>query len=163
VLNAAIDALLERFAGDRGLAIRHATGDRFLAEAAAPRDGRAGVLYQPLGYESAMPLVYAAADLLVGRGGASTVHEVAVTGVPAVLVPWSGAAEDHQTANVAWLADVGAAVLLAESRIGELGDVVERLRGDQAARDQLAANARAMGDVHRSGGLAALVEAVALA
>ena len=67
-----------------------------------------------------MPLVYAAADLFVGRGGASTVHEVAATGVPAILVPWSGAAEDHQTANVAWLADGGGAVLLPERRIDEL-------------------------------------------
>ena len=44
--------------------------------------------------------VYAAADLLVGRGGAGTVAEVAVTGTPAVLVPWAGSAEDHQTLNV---------------------------------------------------------------
>ena len=67
--------------------------------------------YQPVGYEGRMDLVYAAADLLIGRGGASTVHEVAVTGTPAILVPWSGAAEDHQTANVRWLSDQGAAVL----------------------------------------------------
>ena len=36
---------------------------------------------------TAIELVYAAADLLIGRGGATTVHEVAVTGTPAVLVP----------------------------------------------------------------------------
>ena len=78
------------------------------------------MLYQPVAYEPEMPLVYAAADLLVGRGGASTVHEVAATGVPAILVPWAGAAEDHQTANVAWLADGGGAVLLPERRIDEL-------------------------------------------
>ena len=88
------------------------------------------MLYQPIGYEPQMPLVYAAADLFVGRGGASTVHEVAVTGVPAILVPWSGAAEDHQTANVSWLADEGAAVLLPERRIGELARVIDRLRSD---------------------------------
>ena len=63
------------------------------------------MLYQLIAYDRTSTLVYAAADLFVGRGGASTVHEVAVTGVPAILVPWTGAAEDHQTANVAWLAD----------------------------------------------------------
>ena len=50
-----------------------------------------------------MASVYAACDLLVGRGGASTVHEVAVTGTPAVLVPWAASADDHQTDNVEWL------------------------------------------------------------
>ena len=58
---------------------------------------RPACLHQVVGYEDRMELLYAACDLLVGRGGASTVAEVAVTGTPAVLVPWSGAAEDHQT------------------------------------------------------------------
>ena len=74
------------------------------------------MLHQVVGYDDRIELLYAAADLLVGRGGASTVAEVAVTGTPAILVPWSGAAEDHQTLNVRWLADQGGAVLLPEAR-----------------------------------------------
>ena len=77
------------------------------AAAPPPRDGSDGVLHQVVGYDDRIELIYAAADLLVGRGGASTVAEVAVTGTPAVLVPWSGAAEDHQTLNVRWLSDQG--------------------------------------------------------
>ncbi len=134
-----------------------------LRRARRPATDVGGVLYQPVAYEPDMALVYAAADLFVGRGGASTVHEVAATGVPAILVPWTGAAEDHQTANVAWLADGGGAVLLPERRIDELAAIVERLRSDAAAREALGDQARAMGEVHRSGALAALVEAVALA
>lgn len=163
VLNEAIAHLLDRAAGDTGLAIRHAVGERFLADAPAPRSGDDGVLYQPVGYEREMALVYAAADLLVGRGGASTVHEVAVTGTPAVLVPWSGAAEDHQTANVRWLADAGAAVLLPEPDAASLPDVIARLRSDPDERTRLSANARRLGAVNRSGTLAQLVESVALA
>ena len=163
VLNEAVARLLDRFAADGGLAIRHAVGERFLADAAPARDGGDGVLYQPIGYESDMPLVYAAADLLVGRGGASTVHEVAVTGIPAVLVPWAGAAEDHQTDNVRWLADDGAAVLVTESEVASLPDVVARLRADPAERERLSANARLLGAVNRRGTLAQLVESVAVA
>jgi UDP-N-acetylglucosamine--N-acetylmuramyl-(pentapeptide) pyrophosphoryl-undecaprenol N-acetylglucosamine transferase len=163
ILNASVASMLDAHASDRGLAIRHAVGERFLAAAAPPRDGRGGVLYQPLGYEPQMPLVYAAADLLVGRGGASTVHEVAVTGVPAILVPWSGAAGDHQTENVRWLADEGGAVLLPEAHIDELEHLIERLRTDARARDDLSDRARSMGEVHRTGALAELVAAVALA
>ena len=163
ILNEAVAAILDACGSDRGLAIRHVVGERFVDAAPPSRDGRGGVLYQPIGYETRMPLVYAAADLLVGRGGASTVHEVAVTGIPAILVPWSGSAEDHQTANVSWLADAGAAVLLPERRIGELATVVDRLRSDSAAREDMGDKARVMGEVHRSGALADLVEAVALA
>jgi UDP-N-acetylglucosamine--N-acetylmuramyl-(pentapeptide) pyrophosphoryl-undecaprenol N-acetylglucosamine transferase len=163
ILNDAVGAMLDTWSSDRGLAIRHVVGERFADAASPERDGRGGVLYQPIGYETRMPLVYAAADVLIGRGGASTVHEVAVTGIPAILVPWSGSAEDHQTANAAWLADARAAVLLPEGRIGELATVVDRLRSDSAAREDMGDKARAMGEVHRSGALADLVEAVALA
>ncbi|MEZ5295725.1 MAG: glycosyltransferase [Ilumatobacteraceae bacterium] len=161
VLNDAVWSWLERVADDRGLAVRHAVGERFLDRAPAATGGDDGVLYQPIGYEPRMPLVYAAADVLVGRGGASTVHEVAVTGTPAVLVPWAASADDHQTLNVRWLADDGAAVMLPESDVERLGDVLDELRSDPARRNDLARRAAEVGEVHRSGALARLVESVA--
>ena len=88
---------------------------------------------------------------------------VAVTGVPAILVPWAASAEDHQTANVRWLADDGAAVHLPESRLGDLPTEIARLRADDTLRASLSVRARALGTVHRSGALAQLVEDVALA
>jgi UDP-N-acetylglucosamine--N-acetylmuramyl-(pentapeptide) pyrophosphoryl-undecaprenol N-acetylglucosamine transferase len=163
VLNDAVRHLLDRWADDRSVAIRHAVGERFLSGAPGARDGSVGVLYQPIGYEPDMPLVYAAADLLVGRGGASTVHEVAVTGIPAVLIPWAASAEDHQTSNVRWLADAGAAVMLTEADVARLPDAIERLRADTAARTALSDNAARLGEVHRGDALAHLVESVALA
>ena len=110
-----------------------------------------------------MPSVGGAADLLIGRGGASTVHEVAVTGTPAILVPWSGAAEDHQTANVRWLSEQGAAIMLGEPEINRLADTVARLRERPDELAALGAHASELGRIHRSGALAELVESVALA
>lgn len=162
VLNDVVAAMVDTNGDDGGLAIRHAVGERFLAAARPARDGD-GLIYQPVGFEPDMPLVYAAADLLVGRGGASTVHEVAVTGIPAVLVPWAGAAEDHQTLNVRWLSDDGAAVFVSEADVSGLPDVIDRLRGAPAERDALSTAARRKGDVHRRGALAQLVESVAIA
>ena len=141
VLNDAVGRLLDRWAGDTGAAVRHVVGERFLDAARPPLDGSTGVLYQAVGYEPRMPLVYAAADLLVGRGGASTVAEVAVTGIPAILVPWAASAEDHQTANVAWLADDGAAVLLRRGCARRVRRGGRRLRGDAAERSALSAAA----------------------
>jgi UDP-N-acetylglucosamine--N-acetylmuramyl-(pentapeptide) pyrophosphoryl-undecaprenol N-acetylglucosamine transferase len=160
-LNTMVAALLDAHRGDAGLAVRHAVGRRFADQARPATDGAEGVLYQPVGYEPEMPTVYAAADLLIGRGGASTVHEVAVTGTPAILVPWTGAAENHQVANVKWLSDAGAAELLAETELARLPDLVAELRHDRIRLEELSANAHRMGAVHRQGKLAALIERVA--
>jgi UDP-N-acetylglucosamine--N-acetylmuramyl-(pentapeptide) pyrophosphoryl-undecaprenol N-acetylglucosamine transferase len=161
VLNEAIWRIVDARCDDAGLAIRHVVGERFLANAPVPLTGDGGVFYVPVGYESNMPAVYAACDLLVGRGGASTAHEVAATGTPAVLVPWAGSAEDHQTLNVTWLSDEGAAVHLPEARLAELDDVLDQLRRHPDRREALARRAHEMGEVHRGGALAQLVESVA--
>lgn len=160
-LNEATAAMLVDHAGDRSLTIRHAVGERFLADAHAPIEVGDGVQYQPVGYEPNMPAVYAGCDLLVGRGGASTVHEVAASGTPAILVPWADSAEDHQTLNVTWLSDQGAAIHLPESQIDRLDTVIERLRADPEERAALGLAAYRMGETHRSGALAELVESVA--
>jgi UDP-N-acetylglucosamine--N-acetylmuramyl-(pentapeptide) pyrophosphoryl-undecaprenol N-acetylglucosamine transferase len=57
---------------------------------------------------------YAAADLVVSRAGALTVAELAAAGVASVLVPFPAAVDDHQTRNAAWLAEAGAARVVAE-------------------------------------------------
>jgi len=162
VLNDAVADYLSARRDDTGLAVRQVAGDRFVGRVERVVPEGDGVIHQLVGFEADMPAVYAAADLLVGRGGASTVHEAAVTGTPAILVPWSGAAEDHQTGNVRWLSDVGGAVLLDESDVGRLGEEIERLRGDRAARDALSVAATARAEANRSGALAALIERVAV-
>lgn len=68
-------------------------------------------------YEDDMPSVYAAADLVVCRSGASSVAEIAAIGVPAVLVPLPGAPGDHQTANARALVDAGAAVMVVDDEL----------------------------------------------
>lgn len=165
VLNGVIAEYLAEHADDTGLAVRQAAGERFLDGIDVVGDGT-GVLHQLIGYEADMPSVYAAADLLIGRGGASTVHEVAVTGTPAVLVPWPNAADDHQTDNVGWLSEMSGAILLPEADLrrpdGGLADTITRLRTSPDELAALGAAASRRGDVHRSGALAALIDRVAL-
>ncbi|MDA0705496.1 MAG: undecaprenyldiphospho-muramoylpentapeptide beta-N-acetylglucosaminyltransferase [Proteobacteria bacterium] len=64
-----------------------------------------------------MAAAYAWADLVVCRSGALTVAELCAVGLPALLVPYPGAVDDHQTANARPLADAGAAVIIDESML----------------------------------------------
>lgn len=162
VLNDAIHDYLRDHLDDRTLAVHQIAGERFAPTIASMDRGDDGVMHRIVGYEPDMPTVYAAADLLIGRGGASTVHEVAVTGIPAILVPWPGATDDHQRHNVAWLTDVNAAVMLADDELDELGTRIDWLRSDPLARALLSEAAYESGTVHRSGALAGLIDRVAI-
>lgn len=164
VLNSITARYLADHAADAALAVYHVTGRRDVAgEPTGDGDPDARAWYERVEFAHDMATLYAAADLWLGRGGASTVHEVAATGTPAVLVPWSGAAEDHQVDNVRWLSERGAAVLVDEEDPTAVAAAVERLRSDPAARSELAARAYEAGAVHRRGGVANLIDSIALA
>ena len=160
VLNDAIASYVSDRRDDADLSVRQIAGERF---ASSVEQIVGDVQHQVVPYEHEMATVYEACDLVIGRGGASTVHEVAVTGTPAILVPWAASADDHQTDNVAWLSEVGGAVLLRESELDQLGATIEALRSDDARRAELSTAASQRGAVHRSGALAGLIERVALA
>lgn len=87
-----------------------------------------------------MPLVMAAADLVLCRSGASTISELAAIAKPSVLVPSPNVTADHQTKNAQVLSNVGGAVLLPEGECsGEtLYQVVSELLQDGKKRLEMA-------------------------
>ena len=68
-----------------------------------------------------------AARFMICRAGASTIAELKLAGVPAVLVPFPAAAHDHQTFNARSLADSGAALLIPEEQLAGAGDRITAL------------------------------------
>ena len=62
-----------------------------------------------------MDLLFAAADVIVSRAGASSVSELAIVGKPVIFIPSPNVAEDHQTKNAKSITDKNAAVLLKEA------------------------------------------------
>ncbi|MBU1983093.1 undecaprenyldiphospho-muramoylpentapeptide beta-N-acetylglucosaminyltransferase [bacterium] len=64
-----------------------------------------------------MPEAYAVADLAVCRAGAMTLAELAASGLPAVLVPYPHAADDHQTSNAQSVTSAGAARIIKDSEL----------------------------------------------
>ena len=166
LLNESILRFVGDFSDDRGLAVHHVVGERFVDEHRASggvdRDGSSGVWYRVVGYEERMADVYAASDLMIGRGGAGTVADVATVGVPSILVPWSGATDDHQRGNIRWLSDDGAAVLLDESEVGDrLSETIAELRVDRTRLDDLGRRARDKGEPNRRGAIIDVIEEIA--
>jgi UDP-N-acetylglucosamine--N-acetylmuramyl-(pentapeptide) pyrophosphoryl-undecaprenol N-acetylglucosamine transferase len=110
-----------------------------------------------------MSVVYAAADVVVMRAGASTIAEVATVGVASVIIPWKSAADDHQTLNARLLGDLGAAEVVAEGTetIDRVRDVVSRLLDDRNALTEMSRRARDAGALHRHPRFVEVIEAVA--
>jgi len=162
VLNDAVASFLEVNSARNDLAVLHISGKQRVA-GPSERNGDDSIWYRRSEFVRAAEELYAAADLFVGRGGASTVHEVAATGTPAILVPWSGASDDHQLANVRWLSDSFGAVLVGDNDPNEVVEAITTLLEDVEKRDALSARAREIGAIHHGGLIPKLVlESLAL-
>ncbi len=100
-----------------------------------------------LPYLDDMGLAYRASDLVICRAGASTLAELAAYGVPAVLIPYPYAANDHQTKNAAVAVNAGAAAVLpdAELTAASLSALVGELLSDSQKLTDMAKAAVAAG------------------
>ncbi len=146
----------------RGVAVTalHQAGkDAVDAVAAAYAD--AGIVADVTPFIDNMVAAYRAADVVVCRAGATSCAEVTALGVPAILVPFPQAADDHQTMNAQDLVDQHAAVMLKQSDLtpAHLADVLQALLTDGSARAALADGARRAGKLDA----AVVVAAAALA
>lgn len=98
------------------LHIVHQTGERDYndAKSAYERAGASGEVYR---FIDDMPGMFARADLVLCRSGASTVAEVTAAGKPAIFVPFPRAADDHQMFNARALERAGAGIVLEEAKL----------------------------------------------
>lgn len=94
-----------------------------------------------------MAQAYAWADLAIARAGALTVAELSSAGVPAILVPYPFAVDDHQTANARALVERDAAVLMPQDHLTpeRLANVLRELLGDPDHLLTMAGHARELG------------------
>ncbi|MCB0794179.1 MAG: undecaprenyldiphospho-muramoylpentapeptide beta-N-acetylglucosaminyltransferase [Flavobacteriales bacterium] len=141
-----------------GVQVIWQTGMPFLAEAeeavAAQRYGDCKVR----AFLDRMDLAYAVADLVVARAGASSVSELCLVELPAILVPLPTAAEDHQTRNARALSDRGAAILMSDADAPTgLGDRILGLLNDQQALLRLRKNMLGSGRANAGEAIAAEV------
>jgi UDP-N-acetylglucosamine--N-acetylmuramyl-(pentapeptide) pyrophosphoryl-undecaprenol N-acetylglucosamine transferase len=72
---------------------------------------------QVMAFIERMDLVYAAADIVISRAGASSVSELCIVGKPVIFIPSPNVAEDHQTKNAKSVADKNGAILIRETEL----------------------------------------------
>jgi UDP-N-acetylglucosamine--N-acetylmuramyl-(pentapeptide) pyrophosphoryl-undecaprenol N-acetylglucosamine transferase len=91
-----------------------------------------------------MAQAYTWADVAICRAGALTISELAQAGLPAILIPFPHAVDDHQTHNARYLTDCGAAILLQQKQLNvrHLADLLGELCQDRARLQQMSELAR---------------------
>lgn len=100
-----------------------------------------GYKVQVVAFIDRMDLVYATADFVISRAGASSVSELCIVGKPVIFIPSPNVAEDHQTKNAQAIVNKKGAILLKESQLeGDFGIVFESLVRDQGKQEQLSQN-----------------------
>jgi len=95
-----------------------------------------------------MAAAYGASDVVVGRSGATTLAELAVAGLPSLLIPYPWAVRDHQWVNARYFAERGAAIALRQADATR-EKVLEALKGlvcDTECRNRMA---KAAGELAR--------------
>ena len=97
-------------------------------------------------YVDAIEYAYAAADVVLCRGGATTLAEITRIGKPAVIVPYPHAAANHQELNARTMVEEGAALMIHDDRLQEEGiRVIKSLLTDDARRSMMSEQCRSLG------------------
>jgi len=152
-INQIVLEILPKLQEIRSLQILWATGPASFDEIKNQSKDYPAVRLVP--YIEKMSLAYAAADFVICRSGASTLAELALCGLPSILIPFPFATADHQTFNAAAVESAGAAMMIPEKnlttdlllkKIHELMDSPQQ-RKKMAAAAQSLAKPRAADDI----------------
>jgi len=149
-INRIIPEMLARFAAQDRPKVVHQTGNKNLEETGSwyrQRDLALNEDCQVTPFIDDMASAYADADLVICRAGATTVCELAVAGIAAILIPFPFAVDDHQTMNARWLSQAGAAILIQQTDLDveTLYQQVCELASNRTQLLSMAAAARALG------------------
>ena len=160
-LNQAMCALKGDLLSREDLHVVHVTGPKELdtvtkAMALTPEEA---IRWRLFGYTNQMGACMAAADAIVSRAGATSLAEISARGIPAVLVPFPYATEDHQTTNARAYVDAGCASMIADAEVEtpQFAELVFQLVDDADLR---ASMTRAAKQLKTADAAAALADAV---
>lgn len=142
----------QHFAGSQRIQILHVTGQNEynsivgnIKQSGIDISNAGNIIIKPYLYN--MPLALGAADLAVFRAGAVGLAELTARGIPAILIPYPYAAENHQEFNARALEKQGAAVVIADKELtgAKLTKTIETLLNNPAMLSDMAKKSRELG------------------
>ena len=95
-----------------------------------------------------MAAAYESADFVISRAGATTLAELAIMGLPALLVPYPFAADNHQAKNGSYYARKGGCVVFEEHALSaeKMAEHLESLLHNPSYLQEMATGMRTMGE-----------------
>ena len=145
---AAVEALTLSRDALSGLEIIHQTGEADLDWVAAAYREQ-GITVRTQAFFDDMAEVWHKAKLVVCRAGGITLSEVSRLGIPAIMIPFPGAADNHQMFNARHVSEASAGWIIPETDLSPsrlASEITARLRdGDGLARSALAMQALGLG------------------
>ncbi|HZX46119.1 MAG TPA: undecaprenyldiphospho-muramoylpentapeptide beta-N-acetylglucosaminyltransferase [Clostridia bacterium] len=153
-LNRAVAEVIARLSAEGGFQLLHTTGEDHYSAFLEDLEKRgvevgASKSIKVLPYLHRMHQGLAAADLVITSAGAITLAEITAVGVPALLVPKSYVAGNHQEYNARALEARGAAVVLTEKELdgAVLYDIVSKLVGSRQRLQSMKKASRMLGKI----------------
>ena len=145
ILNETVPAALQGLQEELGLDVIHQAGKATI-ETAKKRYSEANVKADVREFIDDMQAVYQWADIVICRAGAMTVSELAIMGLPSILIPLPHAIDDHQAKNAAYLADENAAVLMPQDAFTaeSLSETLKGLLSNHEALAEMGSMARSL-------------------
>ena len=151
-INNAMIKVHRRFAGQDGIQILHVTGQNeynnivgLIEKSGIAAEKAGNIKVVPYLYD--MPKALAVADIAVFRAGAVGLAELTVRGIPAILIPYPYAAENHQEFNARSLESAGAAVVIKDAELTgkRLVSELEKLIADRQRLGEMAIASKKQG------------------
>jgi UDP-N-acetylglucosamine--N-acetylmuramyl-(pentapeptide) pyrophosphoryl-undecaprenol N-acetylglucosamine transferase len=152
--------LAERWSDRSDVQVLHILGRRGGEQAQPSTDG---LIYRTVGYVDRMIEAYAVADVAVCRGGASTVAELTVAGVPSIIVPYPYHRDRQQERHARVLERAGAAEVLLDQDTSApaLAAKIDPLLADRGRLEKMSVASRSLGRPSAARDLADVVRTVA--
>jgi len=159
----ALEMLADEYWFRSSVQILHVTGKESKEPELGERARQARLRYQAYSYLDNLPLAQAAADLALCRGGGTTIAELSARGLPAILIPWAGAANNEQYYNSRPLAHAGGAILIQEDELtpGRLAAELKSLLQDSQRLEEMSRASRSLGRSEAVDTIIALVRELA--
>jgi UDP-N-acetylglucosamine--N-acetylmuramyl-(pentapeptide) pyrophosphoryl-undecaprenol N-acetylglucosamine transferase len=137
-INSAVFSLYDYFRDDESIQVVLICGTRFftglkekLNLLSKPSDK---VIFKILEYVDQMEQLYRITDLVIARSGATTVAELAIVNIPAILIPYPQAIENHQYYNAEFLSKNNKAILIEDKELNSgilLSTIVSLLENEK--------------------------------